>query len=65
MHIFFNGTATETSAQTVKELLEEQGLSGKPVIVEWNQSALTASTHSTTKLSKGDQIECFVLGAGG
>ena len=65
MKITLNGKAVETKAETIKALLEEQNLKGKPVVVEYNQTALTASAHEATALQEGDVIECFVLGAGG
>lgn len=65
MKITLNGTEIMTEATTVSALIEEQGFKGKPVIVEYNKSALVASAYLTTELSEGDSIQFFVLGAGG
>lgn len=65
MTITLNGTTTITHASTVSDLLIEHHMQGKPVLVEVNQKALVASVHLSTSLAEGDQIEFFVLGAGG
>ena len=65
MNITLNGKKITTKAMTVSELVAEQGMAGKPVIVERNQTALVASVHATIQLEEGDVIEVFVLGAGG
>lgn len=65
MKIQLNGKEVETSAANVTELLKESEMAGKPVVVEYNQAALVASAHVETELQDGDQVEVFVLGAGG
>lgn len=65
MTITLNGKKTNTQSTTVKQLLTEQGMTGKPVIVEVNQSAIVASAHDSTILKEGDRLELFLLGAGG
>lgn len=65
MKITLNGTATETSAQTIGQLLHELGLDGKPVVIEHNQVALLKAEHQTTNLSLNDQLEIITLAAGG
>ena len=65
MKIKVNGQEKEVSAQSVKELVNELGMSGKPVVVEYNEQALVASAHAQTQLSEGDCLEILVLGAGG
>ena len=65
MNITINGKVIFTTVQNVQELIAEQGLEGKPVIVEHNGSALTPSSHVSQLLKEGDKVEFFVLGAGG
>ena len=65
MTIKVNGDNKTTQAQTISELLSELGATGKPVLVELNKTALSASAHTTTHISDGDSIELFFLGAGG
>lgn len=65
MKIILNGTETTTQADTITALIAENGMAGKPVVVERNKEALVASAHKVTLLQEGDQIELFVLGAGG
>ncbi len=65
MKITLNGNEISTNAHTITELVKEQGMEGKPVVVEYNKKALVASAHSKTQIAKGDSVEMFVLGAGG
>lgn len=65
MDITLNGKEISTEAQTVSALIAEHGMAGKPVVVEHNQAALVASVHASTQLADGDELEVFVLGAGG
>jgi len=65
IQILLNGKEIQTAASSIKEFLTEQKMEGKPVIVELNREALTASAHQSTSLKEGDVIELFVLGAGG
>lgn len=65
MKIILNGTETTTEAETISALITEKGMEGKPVVVERNKEALVASAHAETLIQEGDQIELFVLGAGG
>jgi len=65
MNITLNGVATETNVTSVADLIAESSMAGKPVVVEYNKEALTASAHKSTQLKEGDSIEVLVLGAGG
>ena len=65
MNITVNGKKLSSKAKTITELNKEQGMEGKPVLVEYNKNALTASSHNGTQLQEGDTIELFMLGAGG
>ena len=50
---------------TVADLLKSLGMSGKPVVVELNGSALTPSEHLTADLPDGARVELITLAAGG
>ena len=65
MQIRLNGSPADTNASDVLALLSELGLSNKPVIVEYNQTALLKAEHPSTPLSEGDQLEIITLAAGG
>ena len=65
MNITINNKPTVTSAQNIKELLSEQKLDGKPIIVERNGLAVSPSNHDSESLAEGDRVELFMLGAGG
>lgn len=49
----------------LNSLLNELGLSGKPVVVELNKEALPPSQFDGCQLSDGDQLEIIVIAAGG
>ena len=65
MNITLNGQSLTTKATTVSELIADSPMVGKPIVVEYNKEALTASAHKTTKLQEDDVLEVLVLGAGG
>jgi thiamine biosynthesis protein ThiS len=65
MTIQLNGTATETSATSVQDLLSELGLAEKPVVVEYNEHALLKGEHAETTLQENDRLEVITLAAGG
>jgi sulfur carrier protein len=65
MRLRLNGDDFETAASTVRELLHQLGLAGKPAIVELNQRALFPREHETTPVSEGDIIEIVQITAGG
>lgn len=64
--IRLNGSPREIpSAMTLDSLLAHLGLSGKPVVVELNESAVFPREYATTTVSNGDRIEIVTLAAGG
>jgi sulfur carrier protein len=66
MNITINGTA-EILAEgaTVAMLLEQRGLTGKRVAVEKNGEIVPKSTHATTAVRDGDQLEIVIAVGGG
>ena len=66
MQITLNGEKrTFDSPLTVRALLDELGLGGKPVVVEQNQAALLPRELDTASVSEGDVIEVVQITAGG
>lgn len=66
MQITLNGEKrTFDSSLTVRALLDDLGLGGKPVVVEQNQSALLPRELDTASVSEGDVIEVVQITAGG
>ena len=64
--IRLNGSPREIpSAMTLDSLLTHLGLSGKPVVVELNESAVFPRDYAATTVSDGDRIEIVTLAAGG
>ncbi len=50
---------------TVAELLEELGLTGKPVAVEVNRELIPRGHHAEHTLAEGDRLEIVTLVGGG
>jgi sulfur carrier protein len=66
MQITLNGEKrTFDSLLTVRALLDDLGLGGKPVVVEQNQAALLPRELDTASVSEGDVIEVVQITAGG
>jgi len=65
MKLRVNGDSLETAAQTVRDLLHQLGLAGKPAVVELNQRALFPREHEATPLAEGDIVEIVQITAGG
>jgi sulfur carrier protein len=65
MKLRVNGDDLETVAHTVRDLLHQLGLAGKPAVVELNQRALFPREHEGTPLSEGDILEIVQITAGG
>ena len=66
MQITLNGEKrTFDSSLTVRALLDDLGLGGKPVVVEQNQAALLPRELDTASVSEGDVIEVVQITAGG
>lgn len=66
MKLQVNGILREATAPlTVRGLLEELGLGGRPVVVERNRQALLPKEHAETLLEDGDVLEIVQITAGG
>jgi sulfur carrier protein len=66
MQITLNGEKrTFDSPLTVRALLDDLGLGGKPVVVEQNQAALLPRELDAASVSEGDMIEVVQITAGG
>ena len=66
MKITINGKQAETPQNTsIPNLLEQLNLTGKPVVIELNQTALFPRDYKTTNLSEGDKLEIITIAAGG
>lgn len=63
--ITLNGEPHTTTAATIADLLQEQGLEGQAVAVELNQSVVPKRDHADQPLRDGDQIELVTLVGGG
>lgn len=63
--ITLNGEPHTTTATTVADLLQEQGLEGQAVAVELNQSVVPKREHPDQPLRDGDTIELVTLVGGG
>lgn len=65
MTLTLNGKKHDTTATTIRELLEGIGLGERPVVVEHNQRALLPREHAQTSVSEGDVVEVVQITAGG
>ncbi|MES2596520.1 MAG: sulfur carrier protein ThiS [Verrucomicrobiota bacterium] len=66
MTITLNGAKREfPGTLPLPALLEAVGLAGKPVVVEYNQTALLPREISTTVVKDSDVIEIVQITAGG
>lgn len=66
MQITLNGQVHELSAPvSVEQLLQDVGLSGKPVVVELNLEAIFPRDFPATEVKGGDRVEIVTLAAGG
>lgn len=66
MHITLNGSPHAIPGPTpLNDLLAALGLSGKPVVVELNESAIPPTRFADTSVQPGDRIEIVTLAAGG
>ncbi len=65
MTLKINGEPREVADDlTICALLESLGLGGKPVVVEWNEEALSPSEFEKI-LSNDDRVEIITIAAGG
>ena len=66
MQITVNGENFQLSeSQTVMTLLEEKGLMGKRMAVEYNGDILPRSEYANTSLQDGDTLEIVIAVGGG
>lgn len=65
MVIIVNGENMETSASTLKELLEKLGIQQGKVAIEANMSIIKTADYGTFKLKEGDSIEIVHFVGGG
>lgn len=64
--VVINGQQRVVNAgTTVRALVEELGLGGKPVAVERNRDVVPRAQHATTELVDGDQLEVVTFVGGG
>ncbi|NPD16892.1 sulfur carrier protein ThiS [Xinfangfangia sp. D13-10-4-6] len=64
MKIFVNGEARQTQAQTLAELLAEQGF-GPAVATALNEGFVPKDSRADTALSEGDRVEVLAAMQGG
>jgi len=66
MKLTINGESREfETSLTLRGLLQELDLEGKPVVVELNREALAPSEFEKRGLAEGDQLEIITIAAGG
>ncbi|WP_046226548.1 sulfur carrier protein ThiS [Paenibacillus dauci] len=67
MELMINGTnrVVAPDIQTIEQLLESLQLTGKRVIVEWNEQILQKEEHGTTVIGDGDTLEIVHFVGGG
>ena len=66
MSITLNGKPTEVEPNSnITSLLESLGLTGKPVVIEHNKTAIFPRDYSETQLAENDQLEIISIAAGG
>ena len=66
MSITLNGKPTEVEPNSnITSILESLGLTGKPVVIEHNKTAIFPRDYSKTQLAENDQLEIISIAAGG
>jgi sulfur carrier protein len=66
MRIIVNGTAQEVAeAETLAELLERLGLTGKRLALDVNREIVPRSQHAQRRLRAGDRVEIVHAIGGG
>lgn len=65
MNVTINGSTEAGDYSTVAELLGQQGLDPKLVVVELNGKIVPAADFATTSLKEGDSVEIVQFVAGG
>ncbi len=66
MNIVLNGKQIEVkSNSTITQMLDQLGLSGKPVVIEYNKIAIFPRDYPLTNLEDSDELEIINIAAGG
>lgn len=65
MQVTINGETQAGDYSTISQLLSDQGLDPKLVVVELNGKILPAAEYATTSLQNGDSVEIVQFVAGG
>jgi sulfur carrier protein len=65
IQITLNGEAMRLPAQTLAQLLQQRGWSGKRLAVERNGAIVPKSQHASTALTAGDRLEIVIAVGGG
>jgi sulfur carrier protein len=66
MQLTVNGESRQANdGQTVHQLIQDLGLSGRAVAVEVNKKIVPRRTHDQARLSDGDVVEVVTLVGGG
>ncbi|MCW9054353.1 MAG: sulfur carrier protein ThiS [Motiliproteus sp.] len=65
MEIHLNGEPKQVKAASISELLDELGLAGKRLAVEYNLEILPKSEHQETRLQPQDKVEIVHAIGGG
>lgn len=66
MRVAVNGQSRDVDAgTTVLALLDQLGLSGRPVAVERNRQIVPRAQHGDTALNEGDELELVQFVGGG
>lgn len=65
MEVIINGATRAGDFTTVAQLLKDDGLDPKLVVVELNSKILPAAEYDSTMLNNGDTVEIVQFVAGG
>ena len=66
MKVVVNGRDQEVpDGSTLATLVEQLGLSGRPVAIEQNRRVVPRAQHAATALADGDRLEVVSLVGGG
>ncbi|GGA47609.1 sulfur carrier protein ThiS [Paenibacillus physcomitrellae] len=65
MELIINGAAKELQAETLADVVEQLGLTGKPVVAEADGLVVTSEAWSQTAVRPGMRIELVHFVGGG
>ncbi|MBK5971077.1 MULTISPECIES: sulfur carrier protein ThiS [Thiorhodovibrio] len=66
MHIFLNGESHELDpGTTLQRLIDQQGLTGRRLAIEVNQTLVPRSQFAASELAEGDRVEIIHAVGGG